>query len=247
MVGRSGLRVSVSINRRHAVGRGSGRSQACGRERLRCLWHWHGAAHQFNRTGPDRPDIRPLVAHQTSVQGRLKNRAAPYGAVIGEGPAAPWPALMPTSLPFSCWQTRINELLSADKRSAFHGIFAPGHRSPATFLDQIAPIVTLGLFQRGKLDGRIGPTLETMNTICRCQLCAGPGSCVRCHFCCSPAGHPSTPGEAEHHGSNDATRARPEPAPLGWSVILPASPKARTNCHFHLPAGSGQREMLADV
>ena len=40
-----------------------------------------------------------------------------------------------------------------------------GHRSPASFFDQIAPLVSLGLFQRGQLRGRIGTILESVNTI----------------------------------------------------------------------------------
>jgi hypothetical protein len=118
-------------------------------------------------------------------------------------------------------------VLRTDKRGTFHGTLGPGHRSPAIFFDQIAPLVALGLFQRGQLRGCIRAILEAINTIRRCQLCIGARSCIRCHSCCSSAGYPTTPGKADHHGSNDASRAGPEPNSLGWLVVLPASPMAR--------------------
>ena len=58
-------------------------------------------------------------------------------------PAFVLPSLMPmTILAFGRRQARTHELLSADKRGAFHGIFGPGHRSPAIFFDQVAPLVS---------------------------------------------------------------------------------------------------------
>ena len=42
----------------------------------------------------------------------------------------------------------------------------------------------------------------------------------------------------------DATRAGPEPDALGRTVALPASPKARIICHFHLPAGPNQQKWM---
>jgi hypothetical protein len=53
-------------------------------------------------------------------------------------------------------------------------------------VDQIAALVALGLFQRGKLRDSIRATLEAADAVRRCQVCAGPIGSVRSHFVAVP-------------------------------------------------------------
>ena len=61
-------------------------------------------------------------------------------------------------------------MLSADLRSAFHGIFASGHRRPTGLFDQTASLVVSGFLQRGKLRDGVRATFEAADAVGRREL-----------------------------------------------------------------------------